>query len=340
MSKHDNFKLRNFRADDFDAFHALVSDYDVVKMLGTWPYPADPEFTRMRMNTPEAQAGMVNVVECDGQLAGTIGLVNGGIGYNFAKPFWGRGLATWAARTKIRQGFLEYGLDKITAGAHQLNPASAAVLMKSGLRKVGEDTAYCKARDRELSGDRFELSRADWAAHQPLLIETERLRIEPFENADATALSELMNDEAITRMMQTIPLPFTPVQAADWIAKRPFEGKVGFVAKISLKDGTLIGFIGLGGDPVNVAYALGRKFWGQGYITEAMLAFLNHVTKTFALDEITAGAFADNPASQRVLGKLGFERTGQKVHKATSRLEEAQLFLYRLRRSQPLGQLL
>lgn len=338
MPLHESFKLRSFRAGDFDAIHALVSDYDVVKMLGTWPYPADPEFTRMRMNTPEAKAGMVNVVECDGQLAGTIGLVRGGLGYMFAKAFWGRGLATWAIQTKLAEGFRDYGLDKVEAGAYQENPASAAAMQKNGFRKVGEDMVYCKARKRELAGCVFELTRADWAVRQPLLIETERLRIEPFKAADATALSEQMNDEAITRMMQTIPLPFSPAEAADWIAKRPFEGKVGFVAKISLKDGTLIGIIGLGGDPVNVAYALGRRFWGQGYVTEAMLSFLDHVTKTFAPDEITAGAFADNPVSQRVLEKLGFERTGQKMHKATSRLEEAPLFLYRLRRSQPIGQ--
>jgi len=39
----------------------------------------------------------------------------------------------------------------------------------------------------------------------------------------------------------------------------------------------------------------------------------------------------DNPASQKVLEKLGFEKSGEKMHKASGRLEEAPLFLYRLR---------
>jgi len=38
----------------------------------------------------------------------------------------------------------------------------------------------------------------------------------------------------------------------------------------------------------------------------------------------------DNPASHRVLEKLGFDKTGEKMHKASGRLEKAPLFLYRL----------
>jgi len=62
-----------------------------------------------------------------------------------------------------------------------------------------------------------------------------------------------------------------------------------------------------------------------------MQAFLANSFAIHRFEEITAGAMFDNPASQNVLKKLGFEKTGEKMHKASGRLEEAPLFLYRLR---------
>ena len=327
----DNLRLRNFREDDFEAFHALCSDYDVVKMVSSWPYPAEVEFSRMRMNTPEAQAGLVSVIECGGQFAGNIGGIQGGLGYMLAKPFWGRGIATWAVREKLRECFRNHDWDKIEAGAWNDNPASVAVLKKNGFEKAGDTSQYCKARDCEVEGQDFELTRAKWALSQPLHIETDRLVIRPFELTDGAELSALMNDRDIARMMATIPHPFSVEQATQWIADRPFDRSTGFGAKITLKDGTLIGFLGLGGDPVNTAYALGRKYWAKGYATEAMRAFLEDSIAVHALEEVTAEAFIDNLASQKVLEKLGFEHIGKKMHIAHGRLEEAPLFLYRLR---------
>ena len=328
----DNLRLRNFREDDFEAFHALCSDYEVVKMVGSWPYPADPEFSRMRMNTPETKAGLVSVIECDGQFAGTIAGVQCGLGYMLSKPFWGRGIATWAVREKLSESFRNTDWNKIDAGAWNDNPASVAVLEKNGFEKIEDISHFCKARDCEVEGKAFEITRAKWAASQPLNLQTDRLRITPFEVSDAADLSALMNDEDIARMMASISHPFNEADAAEWISMRPFDRSTdGFGAKITLKDGTLVGFVGLGGDPVNTAYALGRGYWRQGFATEAMQAFLADSFAIHRFEEITAGAMFDNLASQKVLLKLGFEKTGEKMHKASGRLEEAPLFLYRLR---------
>ena len=327
----DNLRLRNFRDDDFEAIHALNSDYDVVKMVASWPYPSDPEFTRMRMNTPEAQTGLVSVIECNEQLAGTIGGVRGGLGYMLAQQFWGRGIATWAVEQKLRECFRNHDWGKIEAGAWNDNPASITVLKKNGFEKMRDISQYCKARDCDVEGQDYELTRAKWALSQTLDLETERLVIKPFDLVDGPDLATLMNDQSIAKMMQTIPHPFTHEQATEWIANRMYTGRIGFAAKVTLKDGTLIGFVGLGGDPVNTAYAFGRRYWGNGYATEAMKAFLPEVSAIFALEEITAGAFMDNPASQKVLENVGFECVGKKTHKASGRLEEAPLILYRLR---------
>lgn len=177
------------------------------------------------------------------------------------------------------------------------------------------------------------LNHLDLPKEQPLALQTERLIIAPFNSTETAALSTLMNDPDIAQMMATIPYPFSEMDAAAWLMERPFTheigDKAGFVAKVSLHNGTLIGFVGIGGAPVNTAYAFGRAYWGQGYATEAMKVFLAHCTRAFALNEITAGAMFDNPASVAVLEKLGFEHVGEKQHKASGRLEKAQLFLYR-----------
>lgn len=326
----DNLHLRNFHTDDFTAFHALVSDFDVVKMLAMWPFPSDPAFTLSRMNTPQAKAGLFKVIECGGKLAGAIGVVNGHLAYMIAQGFRGRGIATWALRMSVRAAFRGNEYDVITAGVWVGNPASMAVLRKCGFVETGNETAFCKARGCDLESIKFALSRADWAATQPLSIKTDRLIIQPFELADGGQLSALMNDKDIARMMASIAYPFSADRAQGWIADRMFTGNLPFCAKITLKDGTMIGTLGIGGDPVNTSYALGRGYWGMGFATEAMQAFLRDTVAVHNIAEITAGAMFDNLASQSVLQKLGFMRDGEKMHKSSGRLEEAPLFLYRL----------
>ncbi len=324
-------RLRRFRPDDFEAFHAIVSDYQVVKMLGSWPYPAQEAFTCMRMETPEAKAGQVLVIEVDGEFAGTIGGLSRGIGYMLGQAFWGRGIGTWAVREMVQRMFEGSDVDEITASAWVDNPASARVLEKCGFKRTGAGEFFGKARGGTLAFNDFSLSRADWARGQALSLKTARLIIEPFIGHEAAALSALMNDPDIARMMATIPHPFSEVEAQAWLDERAFTHDIekGFVAKVSLYDGTLVGFVGIGGAPVNTAYAFGRAHWGQGYATEAMLVFLAHCTRTFGLTEITAGAVFDNPASAAVLHKLGFEHVGEKQHKASGRVEKARLLLYR-----------
>jgi RimJ/RimL family protein N-acetyltransferase len=242
-------------------------------------------------------------------------------------------VATWAVAAMVRRMFEGSDIGEVVASVWADNSASMKVLEKNGFQRTGEGEDLCKARGVALKHHDFSLSRADWARAQPLALHTKRLTLAPFDGSEAAALSGLMDDPEIARMMATIPHPFAETAAQAWLDARAFAHEIGpdtgFTAKVSLHDGTLIGFVGIGGAPVNTAYAFGRNYWRQGYATEAMQAFLTHCTRTFALTDITAGAMFDNPASMAVLEKLGFERVGEKMHKPSARLEEAQLFLYR-----------
>jgi len=57
------------------------------------------------------------------------------VGYRLAKPFWGKGYATEAARTLLHYGFNTMRLTQITAFADVRNAASNRVIEKLGLAK-------------------------------------------------------------------------------------------------------------------------------------------------------------------------------------------------------------
>jgi RimJ/RimL family protein N-acetyltransferase len=60
-----------------------------------------------------------------------------------------------------------------------------------------------------------------------------------------------------------------------------------------------------------LGYWIGRPYWGRGHATEAVGALVAEAFARFPdAQRIGAGVFEDNPASQRVLEKLGFERIG------------------------------
>ncbi len=68
--------------------------------------------------------------------------------------------------------------------------------------------------------------------------------------------------------------------------------------------GRVIGQAGLAGDMIY--YALHPEFWGQGIITRVARALVEYAFCNTSLDVITSGVYSDNPASLRVMEKLGF----------------------------------
>lgn len=56
-----------------------------------------------------------------------------------------------------------------------------------------------------------------------------------------------------------------------------------------------------------IAYNLGKKFWGFGYITEAMKAVIEFAKKELKIDEVVARCAKENYASENVIKKLGFK---------------------------------
>ena len=59
-----------------------------------------------------------------------------------------------------------------------------------------------------------------------------------------------------------------------------------------------------------IGYWIGKPWWGKGFATELGRGLVDFAAQEFGAGQIIAGHYDDNPASGRVLEKLGFAYTG------------------------------
>ena len=142
---------------------------------------------------------------------------------------------------------------------------------------------------------------------------TPRLLLRPGFPEDAAALAAAIADEAIVRNLATVPWPYRMRDAEAFLAK-PRDPLLPSFLIFERTDGAprLVGSCGLGRRPsgaVELGYWIARPFWGRGFATEAGRALVD-IARALGLGQLEASHFIDNPASARVLDKLGFETTG------------------------------
>lgn len=151
----------------------------------------------------------------------------------------------------------------------------------------------------------------------PPTLETERLILRPFSLADAPAVQRLAGSRAVADTITGIPHPYPDGAAEAWIAEHPrlfAEGKEVTLAIVRKADRALIGSISLmdiaPGYQAELGYWVGEPFWGEGYCTEAARAVLDYAFGTLGLTRVYARHFRRNPASGRVMQKLGMTHEG------------------------------
>jgi [ribosomal protein S5]-alanine N-acetyltransferase len=140
-------------------------------------------------------------------------------------------------------------------------------------------------------------------------LHSKRLILRPLKLEDAGRVAELAGDWDIASMTARIPYPYDVSLAEDWIKTHPLTD---FVRGIEFK-GELIGATGFfpndNGD-TEIGYWIGRPWWGQGFATEATRALIHYCFTNAGLSRLACCHFIDNPASRRVIQKLGFKSTG------------------------------
>lgn len=171
-------------------------------------------------------------------------------------------------------------------------------------------------------------------AAQHFTVKTPRLRLGDFAPQDWRIAQAQWGVPDIARMMSGVRAPWADDEVRDWIDSRRFAGHVGFRIAVRTTEGDLIGSIGVGGDPVSIGYLFGEKYWGRGYATEAIGGFVNACFDRFPkVASIDASVMDDNPASARVLTKLGFQPAGCGQCNSLARLEPVSNTLYRVDRT-------
>ena len=142
---------------------------------------------------------------------------------------------------------------------------------------------------------------------------TARLLLRPGWTEDAPALAAAIADELIVRNLATAPWPYRLRDAEAFLAQ-PRDPVLPSFLIFERTDANprLLGSCGLGRRPsgaVEMGYWVARPFWGRGVATEASRALLE-IARTLRLPRLQASHFLDNPASGRVLEKLGFQPVG------------------------------
>jgi RimJ/RimL family protein N-acetyltransferase len=135
---------------------------------------------------------------------------------------------------------------------------------------------------------------------------------------DIPALIPLIGTPEVAATTLRIPHPYTHDDAVAFLRHcRELDGEgLGIRLGIFLREGpTLCGGIGLVANPrhhhAELGYWLGVPYWGKGYATEAAKAVVEYGFKELKLHRIFASHFPNNPASGRVLQKIGMSYEGK-----------------------------
>ncbi len=147
-----------------------------------------------------------------------------------------------------------------------------------------------------------------------MFIRSERLFLRPGWPEDWEELLAGIGDEAVVRNLAKAPWPYT-AEDARWFSSQPQDARCPhFLVTVptSSEPAKIIGSVGLGlnAGEIELGYWIARDHWGRGYATEAARAVLR-LAGTLGHRRISAGHFTDNPASGRVLRKIGFRPTGE-----------------------------
>lgn len=152
---------------------------------------------------------------------------------------------------------------------------------------------------------------------ETIKIETERLILRKFKIDDYQAMyNNWASDELVAKNVGW-PKHENPMDTKNlvqmWINEYKEENIFNWI--IDLKGQGPIGSITVVRKDLNnrvceIGYNIGRKYWNQGYATEAIKFVLDYLFKIDLFDTITAEFFEHNIASFRVLEKNGFSKEG------------------------------
>ena len=151
---------------------------------------------------------------------------------------------------------------------------------------------------------------------------TERLLLRPGWIEDAPALTEAFARENVVLNLARAPWPYAIGDAKAYLGRDRKAGEADLMIFQRTRGAPrLIGGIGIAdrdGD-LELGYWIVPSHWGLGFATEAGHAVVAMARDTLRIRRLVSGHFSDNPASGRVLEKLGFVATGSELRPSAAR---------------------
>lgn len=151
---------------------------------------------------------------------------------------------------------------------------------------------------------------------QPVL-HGRRLTLRPFVSSDAATVERLAGAREVADTTLSIPHPYPPGAATAWIESHAVQwAKRRGVAYAIMLPSTdeLVGAISLVVVPdhaqAEIGYWIGVEYWNQGYCSEAGRILVRFGFDTLKLHRIEGRHLMRNPASGRVLTKIGMRQEG------------------------------
>lgn len=160
--------FRTHEARDEDDFIRMQTDAEVRRYVGGKAWPLEKAQARFReeyLGQPtETYGGWAAILKNEDRYIGFFSLRAGekgreaSIGYYFARPYWGRGLTSEAARAFIDVAFSKLRMTRLVAEVQQGNDVSVHILKKFSFQFVSKEVIAHNGRVL-LS---YELSRTEW----------------------------------------------------------------------------------------------------------------------------------------------------------------------------------
>lgn len=142
--------------------------------------------------------------------------------------------------------------------------------------------------------------------------ETKRLILKEITLGDAPTYEKNFVDyEVIRYLSSSVPWPYPKNGIIDFITNfiLPKQGKDHWVWGIFLKENLddLIGVVDVwkDGKPENRGFWLARKYWGKGYMTEAVKPVMTFAFNELGFEKMTLANAVGNKGSRRVKEKTG-----------------------------------
>ena len=148
------------------------------------------------------------------------------------------------------------------------------------------------------------------------VLRSDRLVLRPLTPDDAPLVQRLAGEKDVASTTRLLPHPYPPGMAEQWIATLPglYQRAEMVNWGVTMNGGPVLGTIRLTLNPADnhaeMGYWIGKPFWNNGYCTEAARAVVVYGFDVLGLERIYANYLARNPASGRVLHKLGMQQEG------------------------------